>query len=106
MENRSNYCQKDYKNYFIWLQKTLGIGYNLARVFSVFSSPEEIYLAKYEELKLSGVFDMSAIEKIVSNQKDGLSQVEKVILECENNNIEILTPDMSEYPSKLLEIDD
>lgn len=106
MENRSNYCQKDYKNYFIWLQKTLGIGYNLARVFSVFSSPEEIYLAKYEELKLSGVFDMSAIEKIVSNQKDGLSQVEKVILECENNNIEILTPDMSEYPSNLLEIDD
>ncbi len=101
-------CKSKYEQqkYYLWLQNVLGVGYNLSRVFSVFESPEEVYESSSNDLKLSGVFDMSAVNRITEGKELAFSKALEIIQECEKDDINILTPNMREYPARLLEIPD
>ncbi len=90
-------------NYYIWLRQALGTGAHTERIFSCFTSPEEIFMSNEKSLRLSGVFSSSQIEKIKTTQID---DTYKILASCAEMKIDIITPDMSVYPEKLLETPD
>ena len=90
-------------NYYIWLRQALGAGAHTERIFSCFTSPEEIFMSDENSLRLSGVFSSSQIEKIKTTPID---DTYKILASCAEMKIDIITPDMSAYPEKLLEIPD
>lgn len=91
------------QNYWIWLQKTLGVSTRLDDIIAYFKSPQNIYEAGEMEWRLSGVFTPLQIKKLQS------LKVEDTLLDtkiCDDNKIRIITPDDDEYPTLLRNIDD
>lgn len=88
-------------NYYIWLQKVLGAGAVTEKIFSTFSSPEEIFMSSERSLRVSGVFSGKQIEKIRSTE---VNDSYAVLSDCAKLGVDVITPDMELYPEYLLEI--
>lgn len=90
-------------NYYIWLQQALGAGAVTDRIFSFFSSPEEIFMSDEKALKLSGVFSARQIEKL---KKTDIEKTYEILSVCGKEKVDVITPDTELYPKRLLEIRD
>ena len=90
-------------NYYIWLQHALGAGAVTDRIFSFFSSPEEIFMSDEKALKLSGVFSARQIEKL---KKTDIEKTYEILSVCGKEKVDVITPDTELYPKRLLEIRD
>ncbi len=88
--------------YWIWLQAALGAGARSDELLSYFDTPEEVFNASAEELRLSGILTLRRIE-ILKNTP--ISRSDEIIKECNNRGYQIITPDSELYPRRLKNID-
>lgn len=84
--------------YWIWLQRALGVAARADDILSFFASPREFYEAGRREWVLSGVVSSDTADKL-SNAN--VSESYSVIEECEKNNWTIISPDSEHYPERL-----
>lgn len=89
--------------YWIWLQKSLGIGVRVDEILSFFHSPKELYLAGRREWLLSGVINPKTADKLL---KYSPSEARSVVEECRQGNWHIVTPEDAYYPERLLQLRD
>lgn len=88
--------------YWIRLAEVLGRGSaKIAAVLSKFGSPKAVFDASYTEICRSGIFSDKEI-KIIN--KLPLDYQDKVIENCRNAGISIITPDSEKYPARLRNI--
>ncbi len=88
--------------YWIWLQVALGAGARTDELLAYFETPEEIYNAGANEWKLSGLLTLKKIERL---KNTSLVETRSIIDECRKKSYEIITPDSTRYPKRLLNID-
>lgn len=89
------------RKYWIWLQLCLGAGAYFKEIIEEFGSVEQLYNANLIEWKIS----RSLVRNQINNlQKYKLSDTEKIIEECNNNNWDIIAYDDKRYPERLKEI--
>ncbi len=89
------------KEYWIWLQRTLGAAARADDLLSFFGSPEKVYEAGRKEWILSGLVTYDMADKMISFSP---SQSYDIIEQCEKKNWHIITPESKYYPEKLREI--
>ncbi len=96
----------DKRLYWLWLQQGLGFGANVSTLLSSFGSAQNVYEASEDELRLSGVFSKgffgftdNAFKKL---ENADIEKGKRIIEYCEKNYINIITPDDSRYPKRLL----
>lgn len=90
-------------NYWLWLQKALGVSARIDDIVSYFETAQNIYEAGDMEWRLSGVFTPKQIDKLQSTKIDSTWQEIDV---CQKNGIKIITPENEDYPSLLKNIPD
>ncbi len=98
----------DNRLYWLWLQNGLGYGANTNALMSMFESARAIYEAGPNEMRVYGVFS----EGFFGLHSSGFAKLESadisagkpIIDYCDKNGIQIITPDNSLYPKKLLQI--
>lgn len=91
------------EKYWIWLQAVLGIGEKTFDILNTFESPKAVYEADAAQLKMSGLFKKTQLER---KEKLRLSVANKAISDCRKNGWKIITPDSEYYPELLKEIAD
>lgn len=89
--------------YWIWLSEVKGIGPVLARsLLQKFKTPNCVYNAEEDELlSINGIGP--AVAKTIINSKC-LKDAEKILRNCNNKNIGIITKDSEKYPSEAKQI--
>lgn len=87
--------------YWIWLQCAFGEGVITERFLRRYDNAFEVYKDSDEGRRSSGVFTPKQLEKM---SKIPLSEAEKIIELCNSNRWKILTPNMENYPKRLLEL--
>lgn len=87
--------------YWIWLQLAFGEGVITERFLSCYDNPVQVYEDSSDGRTRSGVFTKMQLEMM---DKIPLSRAEDIINECNKNRWKILTPDMAQYPKRLLEL--
>ena len=87
--------------YWIWLQRTLGVGARLDELISCFGSARDLYFAGKNEWIISGVLTKTQIEKLSSFSP---SESGKIINDAQKNNWKIISFDDLDYPPLLREI--
>ncbi|MGN1418388.1 MAG: DNA-processing protein DprA [Acutalibacteraceae bacterium] len=96
--------------YWIWLQKSLGFGARINDLVRFYGSAKEIYGAGEASWRESGFFGKSLFDinpsGIESMKSTKLSSCEKIIRDCEENEIQIVTPENEIYPQNLKHIAD
>ncbi|MGN0469064.1 MAG: DNA-processing protein DprA, partial [Acutalibacteraceae bacterium] len=96
--------------YWLWLQKSLGFGARINDLMRFYGSAKEIYEAGEASWRESGFFGKSLFEinpsAIESMKNTALSSCEKIIKDCEENEIQIVTPENELYPENLKHITD
>lgn len=89
------------KRYWIWLQKTLGIGSRFKAILEEFGSVEKLYSSNLLEWRMSKVLTSKQIERL---QQYSLDDANEVIDACDRNGWKIITFDDKLYPARLKEI--
>lgn len=84
--------------YWIWLQRTLGVGKRLDEFLSYFGDPVTLYEAGHAEWVNSGVFSEKDSAKLVQFSP---SQSYTVMKNCADNGWDIVTYDDDCYPARL-----
>lgn len=89
--------------YWIWLSEIKGIGPVLARsLLKKFNSPECVYNVEEDELlSINGIG--TAVAKTIIGSKS-LKDAEKILMNCNNKNIGIITKNSGNYPSEAKKI--
>ncbi len=87
--------------YWIWLQCAFGEGVVTERFLRKYDNAYEVYKDSDEGRRSSGVFTPKQLEKM---SKLPLSEAEKIIEFCNSKRWKILTPNMEDYPKRLLEL--
>ena len=87
--------------YWIWLQLAFGEGVTTERFLNCYDNPVQVYEDSSDSRARSGVFTKMQLEMM---DKIPLSRAEDIINECNKNRWKILTPDMAQYPKRLLEL--
>ena len=105
-------CRKleDKRLYWLWLQKSFGFGAKIRELISYYGDAENLYKAGEASWRSSGFFGTGLFEirpsKIENMKSTSLECGEIIIRGCEENGIEIVTPDSSFYPLNLKLIPD
>lgn len=90
--------------YYIWLQAVLGYGSaKLNAVLREFGSPAALFESSAEQIVKSGIFMSDEIKKI---NKIPLEYAVGILENCNKIGCRVITPDMEEYPARLLNIID
>ena len=90
--------------YWVWLSSCDKLSPRTkAELIKQFSSPEKVYNLTEEELKSSIRLKPSEIQDLLSKS---FEKAEKIISDCHNLGIQILTMQDSSYPNRLLQIPD
>lgn len=89
------------RKYWIWLQLCLGAGAYFKEIIDEFGSVEQLYNSNLVEWKMSRALVRNQINNL---QKYKISDTEKIIEECNNNNWDIIAYDDERYPKRLKEI--
>lgn len=101
---------EDKRLYWLWLQKSLGFGAKIRDLISYFGDAENLFKAGEASWRSSGFFGTDFFEikpsKIENMKSTSLRDGEAIIRGCEENGIEIVTPDSPLYPSNLKLIPD
>ncbi len=87
--------------YWIWLQCAFGEGVVTERFLRKYDNAYQVYKDSEENRRQSGVFTPKQLERMA---KIPLSEAEKIIDFCNLKRWKILTPDMDNYPRRLLEL--
>lgn len=87
--------------YWIWLQCAFGEGVVTERFLRKYDNAYEVYKDSEEGRRSSGVFTPKQLEKM---SRIPLSEAEKIIDFCNSKRWKILTPNMENYPKRLLEL--
>ena len=91
-------CEKEY---WIWLQAGLGAGNRaVARLLDAGLDAKQVYQMSDEEMTSAGLTkkDLCRLRRIKS------ADILQVVKRCQSSQMEILTPDMPEFPEKLLNL--
>ncbi len=89
------------KKYWVWLASALGAGVKTEKLFTAFKSPLDIYEATPEKREAARIFSPKQLEKLL---KTSLADAERIVLLCERNGWNIVTPEDIEYPAGLRKI--
>lgn len=90
--------------YWIWLQQVLGYGNSaVGRVISQFSTAENFYKAPDSEKIARCHLSKSQIAKLHNVPR---KEIAKIIKDSKNSGINIITPEDSTYPERLLNLPD
>lgn len=93
--------------YWIWVQKAFGFHANINSLIRYFGGAKQLYDAGEEALRLCGIFtDEISQSKLASIKNVTLEECEKIITECKNENIDIVTAEDEAYPKELLKLED
>lgn len=87
--------------YWIWLQRTLGVGKKLDEIMAYFGDPVALYGAGHAEWLNSGVINSRVCKKLVQYSP---SQSYTIMKECEKQGWDIVTYDDEDYPARLRDI--
>lgn len=87
--------------YWIWLQKCLGEGAYFKKIIEDFGSVEALYNSNILERRISPALVQRQVDAL---EKFTLSDAEKIIDVCKQNNWKIITYDDSSYPQRLRDI--
>lgn len=86
--------------YWLWLREAATPGRG-RKLLATYGDPEKIYnLTEYKE---APYIKKEALTRLLDKN---ISKAKKMLDTCRDNGIEILTPDLPSYPSKLLDIHD
>ena len=87
--------------YWIWLQCAFGEGVVTERFLRKYDNACQVYRDSADGRRQSGVFTPKQLERM---EKIPLSEAEKIIEFCTAKRWNILTPNMANYPRRLLEL--
>ncbi len=87
--------------YWIWLQRTLGVGKKLDEIMTYFGDPVALYGAGHAEWLNSGIIKSSDVKKLVQYSP---SQSYTIMKECDKQGWDIVTYDDLDYPARLRDI--
>lgn len=88
--------------YDVWLQQVLGYAsHKTSKVLAYFENAKSFYLSSEKEKKSSKMFSKVELEKI---SKTSLDLAAKIVEECNNNEISIITYQDVKYPERLRNI--
>lgn len=91
----------DNVKYWIWLQKALGPGANIAAVIDEFGSAKALYEANLIEWRMSLSLSERQIEKLLNTK---IETADKIIDVCAENGWSIIDYDDGRYPKRLKQI--
>lgn len=89
--------------YWIWLQRTLGVGKDMGELLSYFGDPRKIYEAGRNNLLMSGIINRKIADSLAMYSP---SESYTVMKQCENNGWKIITYDDDCFPSLLKGLND
>ncbi len=96
---------EDKKLYWLWLQKSLGFGAKIRDLISYYGDAKNFYEAGEASWRSSGFFGPDHFEispsKIEKCKRTLLKDGEIILRQCEENGIEVITPDSPYYPFNL-----
>lgn len=94
--------------YWLWLQKSLGYGADIADLMRYFGSARGLYEAGETAWRKSGLFSSGLLDtdpvRISKMRATSLYAGEKIVEQCRRENISIVTPEDEAYPKLLLRI--
>lgn len=95
----------DTRKYWLWLSHSLGRGSRLAvELVRSFGDAESIYFAKREQLQSCGLdVNERVLQKLGRRE---LSEEEQILQWCDSNGVQVLVPEMGEYPKSLRALKD
>lgn len=89
--------------YWIWLQRTLGVGKDVGELLAYFGDPQKIYEAGRNNLLLSGIINRKTADSL---SRFSPSQSYDVMQQCKNNGWKIISYDDENYPCELKKLTD
>ena len=98
------------KLYWLWLQSCFGYGARIADTLRYFGGAKDLFHAGKNEWRSCGLYgsdllepDKGVISRMISRSP---GEGETVLRQCEEGGISVITPDMPEYPRRLLALED
>ncbi len=89
--------------YWLWIQQAIGYGNRkISYIINHYTFAEDFFRAPFEEKLMCGNFTKKDIEKL---KDTSLDKARKIIQQCKESNIEIVTIGDVAYPERLLYID-